>query len=409
MFTQEEVKEKEAKEEVPIMEEDSRTPTISPKSSRKSKVGSSGAVSLTPPVSPKTAPSKKSKSKQGNQLGPKRSPKKEKNSSRVSSKSPTPKSRGKSPKKSVPPASSQEAWVDKSSHGTTDESEEVTFEGIKKDFTAWPDIPDLEMGYDRACSEVKEQGAPSDLHVVDNFSGYSGETIEDKINTFIKTHSVVIISKSLCAFCRDVKDLLGSQIGVKCHIIEVNLHPQGNEIFNYVKRKYDSKTVPLVFVKGDYIGGCDTCKALHAKKELESKVLNGLIVKNRTTGTHRLETSKLVPVERSTACHPLFWFPNVVNNYIIRVVGFQVCALSVLSAAFLKEKWAHWLAAGVLIDFVLRFVAGSSASPLGMTAAFVTSFFRPQFRPGPPKQFASGKYCTISFKPYLLYTSIKNS
>lgn len=40
-------------------------------------------------------------------------------------------------------------------------------------------------------------------------------------------------------------------------------------------------------------------------------------------------------------------------------------------------------------------MAGASASPLGMIATLVTSPFRPQFRPGPPKQFAA--VCGIMF------------
>lgn len=239
--------------------------------------------------------------------------------------------------------------------------------------------------------EADESESSESFHVVD-ISTYPGNTIEEKVDNFIKSHSVVMISKSLCAFCRDVKDLLTNQIGVKLHLIEVNLHPDGDKVFEYVRKKYNHKTVPIVFVREEYIGGCDTLKALHNKKELESKILAGLIQKERTQGTDQLETSRLAPVERSRACHPLFWFPNVVNNYIIRVVGFQVCLLSVLSAAFLDDLWGRYLAAGILIDFVLRFVAGSGSSPLGMVAQVVTSFFRPQFRPGPPKQFAAGKY-----------------
>lgn len=125
-------------------------------------------------------------------------------------------------------------------------------------------------------------------------------------------------------------------------------------------------------------------------------MLKGLIQKSRVIGTERIETAKLVPTERGIAMNPPFWFPNVVNNYVIRVVGFQTCALSVLVCVFYDEEWAHWLTAFVFMDFVLRLLAGSAASPLGMIATFLTSPFRPQFRPGPPKQFAALCGCMFS-------------
>jgi glutaredoxin 3 len=255
---------------------------------------------------------------------------------------------------------------------------------------------DIEGGYlSGAKTALKDFNASANITVVTDLDAYDGSTLEEKVDSFILKHSVVVISKSYCAFCRDVKDLLASRVGVKVHIIEVNVHPDGTKIHNYIKKKTGKATVPVVFIRGKLIGGCDDVKTLHVKGDLEQVLLKGLINRPRTTGTDKLETSHLIPVERSRATHPLFWFPNTVNNYVIRVVGFQVCTASVLSCVFLNEMWARYLAAGVLVDFCLRFVAGSSASPFGMIATLVTSPFRPQFRPGPPKQFAS--LCGIMF------------
>ena len=234
----------------------------------------------------------------------------------------------------------------------------------------------------------------NNLVVVTDLSAYEGNSLHEKVDSFITKHSVALISKSHCPFCRDLKDLLTIQLGVQVHCIEINEHPEGGKIQSYVKSKTGKGTVPVVFIRGECIGGCDDTKAVHAKGDLEGK-LSGLIHRVRTTGVDKLETFQLVPVERSRAMQPLFWFPNVVNNYVIRVVGFQVCTLSVLSAVFLNDLWGRYLAAFLLVDFCLRFIAGASASPLGMIATAVTSPFRPQFRPGPPKQFAA--LCGVMF------------
>jgi glutaredoxin 3 len=254
---------------------------------------------------------------------------------------------------------------------------------------------DLEKGVVVPQEEaILDDGNKTRSIVVTDLESYPGSDIAQKLDAAIDQHSIFIVSKSNCPFCRDVKDLLMNQLGATIHSIEINEHPQGSKIFALAKTKTGKTTVPQVFIKGEFVGGCDDLKALHHKGGLEQK-LKGIVSQSRAVGTDTLETAHLIPVERSLAMNPPFLFPNVVNNYVVRVVGFQVCALSVLSAVFHNEVWAHWVAAFVLVDFCLRFLAGSSASPLGMIATLVTSPFRPQFRPGPPKQFAS--FCGIMF------------
>lgn len=185
-----------------------------------------------------------------------------------------------------------------------------------------------------------EQSPPSNIVEVTELSVYNGESLGDKIDDFLTAHPVAIISKSTCPFCRDIKDFLARQIGVTIHVIDVDLNSDGTKILAHTKRKTGHKSVPMVFIHGEFYGGCDDIKAMHTKGELEPK-LKSLSNRPRTTGTDKLETSQLLAPERGSACHPLFWFPNAVNNYVIRVVGFQVCALSVVSAVFLNEAWGR--------------------------------------------------------------------
>lgn len=85
----------------------------------------------------------------------------------------------------------------------------------------------------------------------------------------------------------------------------------------------------------------------------------------------------------------------MVNNYVVRGTGLMVFFLCVISIVFYKEVWGAWVAAFLLIDFVTRMLVGSSLSVLGMMATLLTSPFEPQFKPGPPKQFAS--FCGVCF------------
>jgi glutaredoxin 3 len=240
-----------------------------------------------------------------------------------------------------------------------------------------------------------EGKAMKNITVISNLDEYDGDTLEKKVEAVIQKHGVVVFSKTWCPFSLDVKDFLGSQMGVRVYAIEIDEHPEGAKIHNYIKAKTNYNTVPVVFIKGKFIGGCDNVKALHEKGELERETLVGLIHRQRSMDTDKLETSKLVPVERSTAVNPPFWFPNTVNNYVVRLTGLQVFVLSALSAIFFTELWGRYLSVGLLVDFGIRLVAGSSVSPLGMIATVASSPFKPQFKPGPPKQFAA--FCGVFF------------
>ena len=89
-------------------------------------------------------------------------------------------------------------------------------------------MTDLEMGSTPLPESAIE---PVDVAVVSDLSQYSGDSLEDKVESFFQQHPVAIISKTWCPFSNDVKDLLVNQIGVEVHTIEVNAHPEGSSIF----------------------------------------------------------------------------------------------------------------------------------------------------------------------------------
>lgn len=134
---------------------------------------------------------------------------------------------------------------------------------------------------------------------------------------------------------------------------------------------------------------------MHETGDLERKYLQGLIQQERAFGTEKLETAKLVDHPRGTARNPPFVFPNTVNNNVVRLTGLQVFALAAISAGGHDYVWGRYVAVALLIDFFLRLVSGSFISPLGMTATVLASPFKPNFRPGPPKQFAA--FCGVFF------------
>lgn len=148
------------------------------------------------------------------------------------------------------------------------------------------------------------------------------------------------------------------------------------------------KTVPIAYIKGKFMGGCDDVKALQTKGILQDE-LQGLPQRPKVVNAYNMDSIKLVRPPRGKALHPLFWFPNVANNWVVRLTGLLVTALTALSIAFYEHRTGKWIAAFLLLDFTIRLFVGSSMSPLGMIGSLLASPFKPQFKPGPPKQFAA--------------------
>ena len=125
-------------------------------------------------------------------------------------------------------------------------------------------------------------------------------------------------------------------------------------------------------------------QALQARGELDELIAD-LIVRDPT------EERK----SRGEAIQPLFWFPNTVNNNVVRLVGVQVFFCCIIGIIFRDDEWIHWFATGLMLDYVARLILGSFASPIGMIATLLSSPFTPVIKPGPPKQFAA--FCGVCF------------
>jgi hypothetical protein len=93
---------------------------------------------------------------------------------------------------------------------------------------------------------------------------------------------------------------------------------------------------------------------------------------------------------------PLLWFPEKVNGNAIRSTGVLTCLLSsVCALVAILTPWGHYIAYGLVLDFILRFIGGGGIAPLGILASIPVKFLEPNPRAGRPKQFAS--MCGLMF------------
>tara|TARA_B100002051_G_C16268106_1_gene407527 strand:- start:21 stop:356 length:336 start_codon:yes stop_codon:yes gene_type:complete len=97
--------------------------------------------------------------------------------------------------------------------------------------------------------------------------------INDKINNEIKNNEVCLFMKGTpdqpqCGFSLAVSNLL-KHLNVKFKGINVL---ENNEIREGIKEFSEWPTIPQLYIKGEFIGGCDIVKEMYEKNELQKKL-----------------------------------------------------------------------------------------------------------------------------------------
>lgn len=98
--------------------------------------------------------------------------------------------------------------------------------------------------------------------------------IEEIVEGYIAKNNVMIFSKSYCPFCIKVKNLFES-LNVKYEALELDHAENGQDVQNHLIEKTGQKTVPMTFIKGELLGGCDATMKAHSEGRL-SRLISGL-------------------------------------------------------------------------------------------------------------------------------------
>jgi len=94
---------------------------------------------------------------------------------------------------------------------------------------------------------------------------------QEKIKNIISTNEIVLFMKGTpdmpqCGFSMAVANLL-KHLEVK--FIGINVL-EDEEIRNGIKVFSDWPTIPQLYIKGEFVGGCDIVREMFEKKELQS-------------------------------------------------------------------------------------------------------------------------------------------
>jgi len=96
------------------------------------------------------------------------------------------------------------------------------------------------------------------------------ENVQKKIDELVKSKDVLLFMKGSpelpqCGFSMTVSKIL-KDLNIKFHSINVL---EDEEIREAIKKYSNWPTIPQLYIKGNFIGGCDIVKEMYQKGELQ--------------------------------------------------------------------------------------------------------------------------------------------
>ncbi|CAI5438878.1 unnamed protein product [Caenorhabditis angaria] len=90
------------------------------------------------------------------------------------------------------------------------------------------------------------------------------------VDGLLQSHKVVVFSKTYCPYCHKAKSIFdnSSLKAGSLEWIEIDERKDCNEIQDYLGKLTGARSVPRVFIGGQFIGGCDDTVAAHKNGKL---------------------------------------------------------------------------------------------------------------------------------------------
>ncbi|EPS66469.1 hypothetical protein M569_08309, partial [Genlisea aurea] len=98
-------------------------------------------------------------------------------------------------------------------------------------------------------------------------AGISPERRVSRVKKTIKSHPIVIFSKSYCPYCKRAKQVF-RELKQEPYVIELDEKDDGAEIQQALSEIVGRRTVPQVFINGKHIGGSDDTVEAYESGEL---------------------------------------------------------------------------------------------------------------------------------------------
>ena len=92
----------------------------------------------------------------------------------------------------------------------------------------------------------------------------------DVIAENVSAHDVMVFSKSYCPFCKRAVQILRETFGDAVSVLEMEERPDCDDLQDELLNQTGGRSVPRVFIKGKFVGGCDDVTELARKGELKA-------------------------------------------------------------------------------------------------------------------------------------------
>lgn len=95
--------------------------------------------------------------------------------------------------------------------------------------------------------------------VTSTFAGeYDEVAVNAKIDDFLQSAPIVMFSFTKCPYCLKAKQILRDELNIEVKAMELDIdRKEGNAIRNELAKRTGRTSVPSIWIRGDFIGGCN--------------------------------------------------------------------------------------------------------------------------------------------------------
>jgi glutaredoxin 3 len=113
------------------------------------------------------------------------------------------------------------------------------------------------------------------VNLIRKFAHLAMGDVKALVDSKIAGKKVVVFSKSFCPYCDKAKKALSKYVGNtlpadEYDVLEIDGLPNCEEIQDYLKTLTGARSVPRVFIKGNFVGGGDDIVAKDKSGELKA-------------------------------------------------------------------------------------------------------------------------------------------
>ncbi|KAF7241325.1 Glutaredoxin-2, mitochondrial [Varanus komodoensis] len=95
----------------------------------------------------------------------------------------------------------------------------------------------------------------------------SNTATANQIKEAISDHCVVIFSKTTCSYCNMAKKLF-RDMNVNYTAVELDMYENGSQFQDILHQMTGGRTVPRIFINGNFVGGATDTQRLHQEGKL---------------------------------------------------------------------------------------------------------------------------------------------